>query len=418
MFKKLSKNLHQKRLIVKNIKLISKVNIKVLIVSALFFSMPAQALIVLQQASAPLNIDYDSNLNLSQQKMGVWRYSTIPKYSLAVLNEKNRWFTDLALTLQRSSNKNISADREDPAVGIGWQRELEKGSFSLNARYDKRSSRFTQFNTNAITDVDGTSVNRSLAASYSHAISERLNFTLGADYSKIAYTDSSFVDSTSKSINGSISYELNEKFTPFIRLSYTDFQPDSSPSQSNTNNQLNPFNNQFNVSNQASKSKNFSVGSTILIAPNWTFVPSVGVNSISSSGGGASTSGNNASASGSGWIADTSLSYIGEKNTFQATLARSVAPGGLGNFQKTDTFALAYTYDLSEKSQLGTDFNVSKSQSQFDSETMQINGFYSRELSYNWQMRLIAGHRSTKQSSFSASNNNLGVSLIYNIPQF
>ena len=181
--------------------MIPKVNFKVLFIGALFFSMPAKALIVLQQASAPLSIDYDSNLNLSQQKKGVWRYTTIPKYSVALLNERNRWFTDLALTLQRSSNTNISADREDPAVGIGWQRELEKGSFSLNARYDKRSSRFTQFNTNAISDVDGTSVNKSLAANYSYALTERLNFSIGADYTKVAFTDSSFVDSTSKTFN-------------------------------------------------------------------------------------------------------------------------------------------------------------------------------------------------------------------------
>ncbi len=378
--------------------------------------MPAQALIVLQQASAPLNIDYDSNLNLSQQKIGVWRYSAIPRYSVAVVNEKNRWFTDLALTLQRSSNKNISADREDPAVGIGWQRELEKGSFSLIARYDKRSSRFTQFNTNAITDVDGTSVNRSLAASYSHALSERLNFSLGANYSKTAFTDSSFVDSTTKTINGSISYLFNEKISPFIRLSYTDFQPNGS--SSNTTNQFNPFNNQFNGANQSSKSKNISVGSTFLIAPKWTFAPSVGVNSISSSASSASSSGSSISTSGTGLIADANLSYLGERDTFQATLARSVAPSGLGGFQETDSLALAYSYELSDKSSWGGNFNVSKNQSQFSSETTQLNGFYSRELSFNWQMRLIAGHRNITQSNFSANNTNVGISLIYNIPEF
>ncbi len=379
--------------------------------------MPAEALILLQQASAPINVDYDTNLNLRQQKEGVWRYTTIPTYSLAVLNEKNRWFTNLSMTLQRSSDKNISNDREDPSLRVGWERELERGNFSLSAGYVKSSSRFTQFNTNALTDVDGTSVNKSLAANYSYALTQRLNLALGAGYSTTTFTDSSFVNSTTKSYNGSISYELNEKVSPFIRLSFTDFQPESSSSQPNI---LTPFTqfNQFNGFSQSSKSKNILVGSTILLSPNWTFAPSVGVNSISSSGN-QSTAGNNASTSGSGFIADASLSHVGLKSNFQANLARSVSPGGLGSFQETDTFGLTYSYNLTDKSSWGTNFNMSKSQQNlFDSETTQINGFYTEELTSNWQMRFVAGHRTIKQNNFSANNTNLGLSLIYNIPEF
>ncbi len=133
-------------------------------------------------------------------------------------------------------------------------------------------------------------------------------------------------------------------------------------------------------------------------------MPSVGVNSVSTAG--------------SGWIANTALSYIAENSTFQATLARSVSPSGLGDFQETDTLGLGYNSELNDKSSWGTNFNYSRSQSQFDSEATQLSAFYSRQLSTSWQMRLIAGYRSQKQTLFSANNNNFGISLIYNIPQF
>lgn len=382
-----------------------KVNTQILLACALLFSIPAQALVILQQASLPMNIDYDTNLNLSQQKQGVWRYTTIPKYSVAAVDERNRFFSELALTLQRSSNKNLSADREDPNLSIGWERELVRGTFSLTAGYDKRSSRFAQFNTNALLDVDGTSVNKSLAANFSHSLTERLRFTVGANYSKTLYTDSSFISSTSKTLSSSVSYDLNEIMSPFIRLSFVDFKPDGNLSQPST-------------------SKNFSVGSTILVTPRWTFSPSVGVNSTSTSGtnGGVGLNGGGlggiGSNEGSGWIANTSLSYLSEKSTFLATLSRAVAPGGLGSLQKTDSFGLGYSRELSNVSRVGIDFNISKSQSDFDSETTQVSGFYSRDLSQDWQMRLNAGHRSQKQSTISANNNNVGVSIIYNIPQF
>ncbi len=379
--------------------MIQKVNIQILLLSALLFSTPVKALIVLQQASIPFSVDYDSNLNLTQQKEGVWRYTSVPRYTVVAEDEKNTWTSDLSLSLQRSSDKNLSADREDPNAALGWTRTFEKGKFSLNANYDRRSSRFAQFNNNALVDVDGTSVSRSLSANYSHTLTGRLNFSLSANYSTTSFTDSSFVDSTSKSVNGSINYEWNEKFSPFIQLSFTDFQSDT-PSSSL---QLGNFN-QFNTFNQSSTSKSFSVGSTVLISPRWTFVPSVGVNSVSTAG--------------SGWIANTALSYIAENSTFQATLARSVSPSGLGDFQETDTLGLGYNSELNDKSSWGTNFNYSRSQSQFDSEATQLSAFYSRQLSTSWQMRLIAGYRSQKQTLFSANNNNFGISLIYNIPQF
>ncbi len=204
--------------------MIQKVNIQILLLSALLFSTPVKALIVLQQASIPFSVDYDSNLNLTQQKEGVWRYTSVPRYTVVAEDEKNTWTSDLSLSLQRSSDKNLSADREDPNAALGWTRTFEKGKFSLNANYDRRSSRFAQFNNNALVDVDGTSVSRSLSANYSHTLTGRLNFSLSANYSTTSFTDSSFVDSTSKSVNGSINYEWNEKFSPFIQLSFTDFQ--------------------------------------------------------------------------------------------------------------------------------------------------------------------------------------------------
>ncbi len=382
-----------------------KVNPQILLACALLFSIPAQALVILQQASLPMNVDYDTNLNLTQQKQGVWRYTTIPKYAVAAVDEKNKWFGDLALTLQRSSNRNLSADREDPRLNLGWQRELERGDFSITAGYDKRSSRFAQFNTNALLDVDGTSVNKSLAANFSHSLTERLRFSLGASYSDTSYTDSSFVSSVSKTISSTVTYDLNEKVSPFIQLSFIDFKPDGNLSRPST-------------------SKNFSIGGTILISPRWTFTPSVGVNSTSASGnntvggfngGGFGGIGSN---EGSGWISNNTLSYLSEKSTLQASLSRAVVPGGLGSLQKTDTFALDYKRELSEVSTAGVSFNIGKSQSDFDSETAQLFGYYSREISRDWQMRFIAGHRSQKQNTFSANNNNVGISLIYNIPQF
>lgn len=375
----------------------------------LMFSSSAEALIVLQQASSSFDTQYDTNPLLREDKQSVWRYTITPRYSIAAVEGKNRWYTNASLGLQRSSDKRVIQDREDPTLDLGWQRENERGNFSLLAHYDKRSSRFSEFNRNGFVDIDGSAITKSIAANWTHAITERLNFSLGSEYKKTTYDNSQFSDSVTKSINSSITYEFNERVSPFLQVGYTDFKSDGLV----TGNGLLVS----NVGNSgSSKSKNISVGAIILLSPQWTFTPSVGVNKVDSENQNQNTL--LGSASGSGNIGSLGLAYISERSNFNAALSRSVAPSGVGGFVESDQFNVAYSYLITETSSIGAGYSLNKNKSDFDSESTQISAWYSKELTEMWQMRLSALSRSQKSSNLNVNGNVIGVTFTYSIPEF
>ena len=110
--------------------MINTLNIKFLVVSAvLVFSLPAQALVILQKATIPFDTQYDSNPTLSSNKQSIWRYTVTPTYSLAAVEGQNRWYTNVGLSVQRSSDKKVSQDRQDPNLDIGCNVSLKKVAF-------------------------------------------------------------------------------------------------------------------------------------------------------------------------------------------------------------------------------------------------------------------------------------------------
>lgn len=351
--------------------------------------MPVKALIVLQQVSASVDTQYDTNPRLSQNKQSIWRYVATPSYSVAAVDDKNRWYTNANLRVQRTSDQDLIANREDPSLDVGWKRELEKGSFSLLAHYDKRSSLLTEFERTGLVDIDGSAVNRSLSANWSRLLTDRVSLSVGAQYTKSTYDGSGFVDSVTKNINSTLSYSWTETISPFVQLSFTDFKPEGGIQGAGI---------------QGNKSKNLLVGSQFSISPNWTFSPSVGVNKVSPIG--------------SGWVSNNRLSYVGERSSFQGALSRVVSPTGLGVFQKSDQLNLSYTYAISDNSNWGADYNIVKSKAVLNFESVQYSAWYSYNITALWQMRLLFQARNQKNNILDVDGKILGFTFTYNTLEF
>ena len=349
-------------------------------------STHAEALVVLQQASIPMGVEFDTNPRMSStNKQSIWRYIATPRYSVAAVSDQNRWYSDVSLRLERSSNKNLSVDREDPSVVVGWQRDSERDRFSLIGRYNKASTRFTEFDETGLVNNNASSTTRSVGANWSRSLTERLNFSLGGQYLKTSYSGGSFTGYSTKSLNSTLTYDFNERVRPFIQLGLTDFNPDGQ-GRSNT------------------KSQNYLVGAHVDISPRLNVSAAAGLNHLSTAG--------------TGRVANANFNYLGERYSFRGAIERSVSASSIGNFQEADKLSLGYNYDLSDKSRLGSDFSWRRNKSLNDSETKQLSAFYSRDLTESWQMKLLLQTRKIKNTNRTASGNVAGITLTYNIPEF
>ena len=351
-----------------------------------FYSTQAVAIILEQKASVLTGIEYDSNptFSTSNESLSVWRITALPTYTASLVEERNRWFTTAGLRLQRSSDSAISESRQDPNLIIGWEHEYARGLFNITADYTKTSSRLNEFITNGVIDRDGSATSKSISASWSRLLTERLNLSAAGQYLQIDYAGSGLSNYKTKSISSSLTYELNEKVSPYVQV-------DVSKLNSETNNA------------QSKVSQSLVVGTKVLLRPNLNMTANVGLNRQES---------------GNGLLANLTMYYLAERYSAQGSLSRNVTPSGLGQFQETNNLSLSYAYELSDKTRAGSDFAWSSNSSTGGNKSLQLGGWYSKEISELWQLKLNLNLRQLKNDSQSANSSIIGISLNYHTPDF
>lgn len=352
----------------------------------IFNSMQANALVILQQASVSTSVEYDTNPTLvPNNEQSIFRYTASPKYTLSAVDGNNRWYTNVGINLQRSSNQSVSGNRKDPNINIGWEREYERGRYSIITAYSKSSSRLSELNTTGIVDKDGTIASKSIAVAWSRLLNERLDLSVNGQYAKTNVTSSSFSNTTTKALGAVLTYQLSEKISPFMQANVSDLSSG-------------------NGSSNSTISQNYLLGTNVEVNPQLSLSGSLGLNHQQSSG--------------NGWVANTSASYLGERYNFRGALSRNVVPSATGQFQKNDNLSLVYGYDLSDTSKTGVDLSWNSNDSINGSETRQLSGWYSKELSDLWQFRLALSLKNLKNSNQSANDSVFGITFTYNTPEF
>ena len=366
---------------------------KLYILSLVIFTANAEAQVVLQQMTVPLSVEYDTNPRFSDNdKQSIWRYTAVPTYSISAVEDKNRWYSNIGFRIQRSSDKNISIDREDPNLLVGWNRQGERDEFNLLASYNENSTRNTELTTTGLINSDITATTKSIAADWSRLLTEKLNFTLGGELLKTSYDGAGFTGYITKSINSSLSYQTTEKLITFLNIGYVRYNSDSQNTLG------------LQSSRNYENAQNYLGGLTYVVNPQLDFTVAAGRNHTTSAG--------------FANIGKVSFNYQAERHLIRGELERSVAATGIGNFQESDRLNLAYSYDLNDKSTIGTAYSLQKNNSLNSNEITYLNGFYSRDLSDRWSMKVSLDYRKLKYTSRSVSGEIAGLTFIYTTPEF
>lgn len=355
-------------------------------VAGLMIPVTAHALVILQQARSPLSVEYDSNPTMaSGNKSAIWRYTLNPGYKITAGNSISSWFLDAGLNIERTSNNNISIDREDPSISAGWWHEFERGKLAVTTNYAEASTRVTEFERTGLVQKDGSSKSKSINVNGSRQLTERLSLTAGADYRKLKFSGSELGNYSSRGINLGLTYLYNEKISPFLRFSLSNYRSEDG-------------------SGIHTVSKDVTVGANILLTPQLSTNFGVGTNTISSGG--------------SGWIGNAGLTYEGNRHHYTATYARSVNATGAGGFQESDRVSLGYVYDLSEISSIGADYSFSRNNSINSLEAQRLAGWYSRQLTQYWDLKVTLQRKELKGNGSNAEAEVVGITVNYQWPEF
>lgn len=366
---------------------------KLAAIGLIVYAGNASAEVILEQAAeVSLGTTYNTNLQLlqDQDKESVWLYNIVPKYKITASDGVNEWFGIASLNVERSSNKDVSDDREDPSIDLGWKHELERGTLGLKASYIKASTRQTQFTDTGVLLQDGSSIEKSIVANWSHLITTNLNYAADLGYEKTSFSGVNVLNNYSLTyLNNVLSYKYNEMVSPYLGV------------------RLNDYKSQGDLGSSRIKYQDYLVGAELELSPTIKLNVGTGFTNFSSSG------------QDNEWIGLVDASYTGERYTLTSRLERSVLPTGLGDIEIGDRFSLGYGYDLTEKSGFGIDLTLGKNKSLTSIETQQLGAYYNRELSASWVMRLTYEFRNLKaQGIDSVSGNAAGIVFTYRTPKF
>ena len=359
-----------------------------LLLPILLFGVPNAFAGTLQKTvSLPLAVEYESNPQMTSSGRSVWRTSVSPTLKLDYVMDIDELSANLGVNEVRSSDTAVSANRTDPSVLLSWQRLMSRGKFSLSGRYDRASTRTTEFQDTGYVLTDSTRTAKSMYADGQYLISERTNLVGHVEYDRITFSNNSLNSNSglnnykTTSGNVTLNYSWSDRIQPFFALYATHYEPDGVVLSSSTQ-----------YMGQA--------GFKWLFSEAWDTTVFAGAQS--SSGG----------SSAAGGVGGIDVHHAGDRSDMDFKLSHSVTPSGLGGFVKADQASGNWSYSLSERNKTGADLLWRKNYDLNQVTSSLVGLWFSHDLSQSWSTKLYYWHKTHDQYNITHSDE-IGLSLVY-----
>jgi hypothetical protein len=318
---------------------------------------------------------------------GVWRLRFNPRYTLTGTAGVDEYKIGVGLNIERSSDEALSANREDPSLLLGWQRQHETGEFGITAKYDEASTRVTELAESGLITADGSRASASLAGNWRALLDERSSLTADLEYKKVAYEGGFYTNYAN--LSGGIKYSraINERIEGFLRATASRYDPEGAGLSSN---------------NYAAM-----VGFKVATSERLDWTIHAGLSRTSGAD------------DGTGWQGGFLLHYLGVRSDLTIDIARAMNPSGEGGFAESDQVRIASGYSVDERTRVGVDVTWREYKGTSANTTKQVGLWGSHELTPFWSARLSAAYKLRDESlSAEASGYVIGVTLVYSHPDF
>jgi hypothetical protein len=358
------------------------------IAAVLLVASTAQAAVWKKAVSLPVSVEYDSNPTmLASGEEGIWRLRVAPNYALTGMAGTDEYKVSLRLNLERSSDEDLSSNRQDPNLLLGWRRQSETGEFGVTAKYDRASTRFAELDESGLLVAeDSTRSTMTLGGNWRAALDERSSLLADLEYKGISYDGGSYDDYAN--LSGSIKYSraLSERMEGFIRASASRYDPEGIGASSNNYGAV--------------------LGVKVTASENLDWSAHAGLSKTT----GASDD--------TGWQAGVLLHYMGVRSDLTLDVSRAMSPSGEGGYAESDQVRAAWGYAVDERTRAGVDVSWHEYKGATANTTKQIGLWASRELTPFWNARLSAAYKLRDESGADASGYLVGLTLVYSHPDF
>jgi len=336
--------------------------------------------------SSRASIEYETNPAMIPANPGsVRRILFEPSFTLVGQIGANELETGLALQVARSSNHNLSPNREDPSVYFDWSHHSDAGELGLSSRYAEIATRDAGIDATRPVPVSSTRASRTMSGRMSKDLSERNSLSAEGSFEGVSYKGGgNYVDYSTRSGSLRLSNAISELSTIFLSVSGDKYVPtDGGPS---------------------------SRHAVATLGLDWKLEYMDWSMRLGRYKGGGSTR----------MEGGASVHYTGQQAQLALNANRQISSSGLGGFVKVDQLVGNWNYALSERDNIGIDLQWWKNLSTTFSNIRTTTGIWlQHNLSPSWAGRMNYLHNIlTGGGVFSASSNIIGVSLVYTNSDF
>lgn len=299
---------------------------------------------------------------------------------------------DLSINIERSSDEDLSENREDPSASVAVARAYQKGELSGSVGYSEASTRVTELEDTGQIFSDSTRSEGSLEAALEHNVSARSQVLLSASYIDVEYDTDFFVDHRTSSAEGTYEYQVDDRVRARMTIGFSRYDPQSSV---------------LFLDEETEDSSRLEAGLSNRFSERLECDLSVG--GISFSG----------ADNDSDWVASADCSYRYSRLDITAAYTRDASASGAGRFEIADTYALELNYGLTENTGLSLAAGVRKNQESRlgDSSTFELGS--ETALSESWSFRTLLAYREI-EGSFATEDADgylANVSVVYRTPR-
>lgn len=334
----------------------------------------------------PATIQYESNPSFSAgNETSIYKKIVTPHFISSARDERNLWSADFSYHIERSSDPDISDDRDDPAIGLSWEHEFETGNLSANVRREEGSTRETELNDSGLITLDGTRKSKSASISWLKNINEIFSLELNGSRTETTYQNIDLIDYKTRDLAARVNYRSSETLLMFMEAGKTKYE-----SLDNLT---------------SSDSRQINIGSQLELSETTEAIISLGVSETE-----------NLDREGRENQGSFTLNFEEDRLEYSFTLSRTISPSGTGGFSKANQFIGNATYAVDETSNIGFELNYRKNLDIEENRTRMVSISYNQELGEQWNFS-ITGSRSDVESNINdvISNNILSVSMSYTI---
>lgn len=344
--------------------------------------------------AVPVDLEHDSNPLLSStHSVPVSRARATPEFRARYQLDRDEFEINGAVVLERSTNSQVSADRNDPRMRAGWRHTLSVASYGLYAAFEERAYRSVDADIRAPREVDGTRRLASVGGDWSYTIGPKTTLSASGREERVTFDTPQAADYHLSAANVQFAAGVDERAEWYASADASSYRPTATPG--------------LPGSTEDSASFGVLAGYRRALAETWDMDLAAGV--VRFTGPSADTS----------WQGIAKLLYSATR--LQARLEAGRRPGvstGTSSLSLTSVASVALRYALDELSGLGVEATASRFHAEEVSRATYLIASYDRRLAPFWTLTARAQYRARSDQAGSAHANVVSLTLTYSRPDF